>query len=57
MKVYKRLGEMLIEHGLISEDDLKQAVSIQKKVGKPLGEILVGMGIISWEDIYGALSR
>jgi type IV pilus assembly protein PilB len=57
LKVYKRLGEMLIEHGLISEDDLKQAVSIQKKVGKPLGEILVGMGIISWEDIYGALSR
>ncbi|HNR80201.1 MAG TPA: ATPase, T2SS/T4P/T4SS family, partial [Mesotoga infera] len=57
MKVYKRLGEMLVEHGLLSEDDLKQAVAIQKKVGKPLGETLVGMGVISWEDIYGALSR
>ncbi|NLI07397.1 MAG: general secretion pathway protein GspE, partial [Thermotogaceae bacterium] len=48
---------MLVEHGLLSEDDLKQAVAIQKKVGKPLGETLVGMGVISWEDIYGALSR
>jgi type IV pilus assembly protein PilB len=57
LKVYKRLGEMLVEHGLLSEDDLKQAVAIQKKVGKPLGETLVGMGVISWEDIYGALSR
>ncbi len=57
MRVYKRLGELLIDQGLISEDTLQQAVSLQKKVNKPIGEILVGMGVISWEDIYDSLSK
>ncbi len=57
MKVYKRLGELLEERGLINSEALNQAVSIQKKVGKPLGEVLVSMGLIAWEDIYNALSK
>lgn len=57
MRVYKRLGELLTERGLITPEVLQQAVTIQKKVGKPLGEILVGMGLLSWEDIYTALSK
>ncbi|AKI98135.1 GspE/PulE family protein [Kosmotoga pacifica] len=57
MRVYKRLGELLLERGLITTEALQQAVSIQQKVGKPLGEVLVGMGLISWEDIYTALSE
>ncbi|HHF08626.1 MAG TPA: general secretion pathway protein GspE, partial [Kosmotoga arenicorallina] len=56
MRVYKRLGELLLERGFITPGALQQAVSIQQKVGKPLGEVLVGMGLISWEDIYTALS-
>jgi type IV pilus assembly protein PilB len=57
MKVYKRLGELLEERGLINSEALNQAVSIQKKVGKPLGEVLVSMGLMTWEDIYNALSK
>ncbi|PNQ05519.1 GspE/PulE family protein [Mesotoga sp. B105.6.4] len=57
MRVYKRLGELLIDQGLLSEDALQQAVTLQKKVGKPLGEVLVGMGVISWDDIYDSLSK
>ncbi|MGC9322441.1 MAG: GspE/PulE family protein, partial [Kosmotogaceae bacterium] len=57
MRVYKKLGELLIDQGLISEDNLQQAVALQKKVGKPIGEVLVGMGVISWEDIYDSLSK
>lgn len=57
MKVYKRLGELLLERGQITSEALNQAAAIQKKIGKPLGEILVGMGLISWEDIYMALSQ
>ena len=57
MRVYKKLGELLIDQGLISEDALQQAVALQKKVGKPIGEVLVGMGVISWEDIYDSLSK
>jgi len=56
LRVYKRLGELLLERGFITPGALQQAVSIQQKVGKPLGEVLVGMGLISWEDIYTALS-
>jgi len=36
MKIKKRLGEMLIDDGLITEDRLKQALVEQKKAGLKL---------------------
>ncbi|TYB87272.1 MAG: general secretion pathway protein GspE [Kosmotoga sp.] len=56
MRVYKRLGELLEEKGLVTPDVLDRAIAVQKKVNKPLGEVLVEMGMLSWDDIYRALS-
>ncbi|MEA2066114.1 MAG: ATPase, T2SS/T4P/T4SS family [Thermotogota bacterium] len=56
MRVYKKLGELLEEKGLITPDVLDRAIAVQKKVNKPLGEVLVEMGMLSWDDIYRALS-
>lgn len=42
----KRLGEMLVERGLISEDQLAKAVEIQGEEKLPLGQILVRMGAV-----------
>jgi len=57
MKIKKRLGEMLIEEGLISEERLKQALTEQKKAGLKLGQFLSHQGLVSEQQIIDVLSR
>lgn len=57
MQVKKRLGEMLVEDGLITEDRLKQALIDQKKAGLKLGQFLTRMGTVSEQQIIDLLSR
>jgi type IV pilus assembly protein PilB len=57
MKVKKRLGEMLVENGLITEDRLKQALIDQKKAGLKLGQFLTRLGVVSEQQIIDMLSR
>lgn len=57
MKSKKRLGEMLIEEGLISEERLKQALTEQKKAGLKLGQFLTHQGFVSEQQIIDVLSR
>ncbi|MBP8961251.1 phage adsorption protein NrfB [Patescibacteria group bacterium] len=45
-----RIGERLVEKGLITEDHLLEALRVQEFYPKPLGEILVEMGVI--KDAY-----
>lgn len=53
----KRLGDMLIESGKLTEDELKEALLIQKQVGKRLGEILVDQNFVDEEDIIEVLEK
>ncbi len=50
-----KLGELLIQQGLITQDQLEAAIDLQKKERGRIGEILVKMGILSEEDIIAAL--
>ncbi len=43
----KRLGERLVDKGLITEDQVAIALTEQKKTGKLLGQALVDLGFIS----------
>ena len=43
----KRLGERLVELGLIESSTLKKALELQKYSGKRLGEILEDLGVLS----------
>lgn len=52
----KRLGDILQERGLLSEEQLKQALEVQRESGEKLGEVLVSRGIISADAIADALS-
>ena len=45
----KKLGEILIQAGVIDENKLRAALSEQARWGGPLGRILVDMRIISEE--------
>ncbi len=49
----QKLGEILVEEKVISEVDLKEALSKQK----PIGEILVESGKVTPEDIQKALQK
>lgn len=51
----KKLGDLLIEHGKITHDQLREALEKQKTSSKRLGEILVDNGIIAEEDIITTL--
>jgi len=52
---HKRIGELLLEKGLIDERNLEQALEEQKLTGKLLGRILVEMGLATEDDILQAL--
>ncbi len=52
----KKLGEILIESGLISEQQLARSIEEQKKRRKRLGEVLIELGYTTDEDIARTLS-
>src|SRR5262249_36462829 len=53
----RRLGDLLVAERLISEDQLKQALSEQKGKTEKLGSILARLGFITEEQLIGFLSR
>ena len=57
MKVKKRLGEMLIDSGLLTEERLQQALVEQKKAGLKLGQYLTRQGVVNEQQIIDMLSR
>ena len=52
----RKLGELLIETGLLASDQLTEALKIQETTGKRLGEILIEMKFISEEEMAFALA-
>ncbi|MCM1121031.1 MAG: Flp pilus assembly complex ATPase component TadA [Eubacterium sp.] len=51
-----RLGDVLVNSGLITIDDLDKGLERQKGTGRKLGEVLVDEGLVSEENIARALS-
>ncbi len=56
-KVRKRLGEILVEAGLIDQKTLESALAAQKVQNKKLGQILVDMGGVTETHIADVLSK
>ncbi|HDD35604.1 MAG TPA: type II/IV secretion system protein [Candidatus Desulfofervidus auxilii] len=56
-KAGKRLGDILVEKALITPEQLKIALEIQKTTGKLLGEILVDLGFVEQTAISSLLSK
>ena len=53
----KRIGEILVELNVITQEQLAQAVQEQKDTGKMLGQVLIEKGFAKKEDIATALSK
>src|SRR5512143_1726438 len=57
MAMSGRLGSMLVSSGLITDDQLKKALSVQKTEGGRLGSILVKMGFVQEDKLMTFLSK
>ena len=57
MKIKKRLGEILVKEGLLTEEMLKQVLIDQKKTDLKLGQYLIRNGIVQEKQIIELLSK
>lgn len=57
MDIYRKLANILIEKGVITQSDLEKAVAHQQAEGGNLGECLVACGALSENELLGFLSK
>jgi type IV pilus assembly protein PilB len=57
VKSKKKLGEMLIEAGLLNEEQLKQAIIDQKRTNMKLGQYLIREGFVSGSQVVDIISQ
>lgn len=51
----RRLGDIFVERGLITEDQLREALDHQRETGGKLGEILVELGLVTRVALAGVI--
>jgi type IV pilus assembly protein PilB len=57
MKIKKKLGQMLVDENMLTEEQLNKALADQEKAGLKLGQYLVRRGIITEQQIVDVLGR
>jgi type IV pilus assembly protein PilB len=55
--VAKRIGELLVEAGVLSQQQLEQALFAQRKDGRKLGQLLIELGLVGEIQLTQTLSR
>jgi type II secretory ATPase GspE/PulE/Tfp pilus assembly ATPase PilB-like protein len=53
----QRLGEVLVQRGLVTREQLDGALARQRAGGRRLGELLLAMGVVTQEQLNWALSE
>jgi cellulose synthase/poly-beta-1,6-N-acetylglucosamine synthase-like glycosyltransferase len=53
----RRLGDVLVEHGVLTRDDLDRALFQHDRVGEPLGAVLLAAGAVTRRELYAALAE
>ena len=54
--ITKRIGEVLLERGVITAKELEKAVTHQKEHGGLMGQVLIQLGFVTEEEIALALT-
>jgi type IV pilus assembly protein PilB len=57
LKKTKQLGEVLLDEGLITQEQLGTALAEQQRLGRSLGRILIDLGLVREPDLVSALAR
>ncbi len=53
----RSIGEILLEHGYVTKEQVDEAVQAQAETGRPLGQILVEAGTITRLELASALAE
>lgn len=51
----KRLGDLLVDSGLLGNEHLEKALSVQVKTGERLGKVLINLGYLTEENMIEVL--
>ncbi|MDB1122868.1 GspE/PulE family protein [Vibrio algarum] len=57
IKLRKRLGDLLVEEGIITEQAVEDALLAQKKTGRKLGDMLIQLGFLTETQMLEFLSQ
>ncbi|MCW8330421.1 Flp pilus assembly complex ATPase component TadA [Photobacterium sp. SDRW27] len=57
IRLRKRLGDLLVEEGIVAQDQLEQALAKQQTTGRKLGDTLISMGFLTEQQMLSFLSR
>lgn len=57
IKLRKRLGDLLVEEGIITEQQVQQALAVQKQTGSKLGATLIELGFVTEQQMLSFLSQ
>lgn len=58
MSSYKkklRIGDLLVQHGMITDEQLKNALYVQRQEGGKIGEVLIRLGFVTQQNINEVL--
>ena len=55
--IRKKMGEVLVDEGLVKDDQVQEALRRQRATGENFGEILVSMGFVTETDIAKTLVK
>ncbi len=53
----QRLGDILLERGLITEERIAEAIELQKRTSRRMGQIIIDKGWVSDQDVLTALGE
>ena len=57
VKTRRRIGEVLVDLGFLSEEDIGRALDLQRSSGRRLGEVLIGENLVSSRQLLEALAE
>ncbi|MGF1700079.1 GspE/PulE family protein [Photobacterium makurazakiensis] len=57
IKLRKRLGDLLVDEGIVGQDQLERALLQQQSTGRKLGNTLISMGFLTEQQMLQFLSR
>ncbi|MCR9334941.1 GspE/PulE family protein [Vibrio alginolyticus] len=57
IQLRKRLGDLLVEEGIVSEEQIQQALNAQRSTGQRLGDALIDLGFITEKQMLDFLSQ
>lgn len=57
IRLLKRLGDLLVENNIVSEEQVQQALTSQRQTGRKLGDSLIQLGFITEKQLLTFLAQ